>query len=222
MRKYGWLFLLTISITACGPTHQNTALDATTVKDIHTLAVQTKSDSEFEVYLDRANATAGPAVMFGLIGAATASSYNSKRDQEKKERLLPRIQGMDQMLEVSNGLHEGLRQRQRFALVEPYDGHSAVDGILEMTIQAWGLINTDSRLESSLTPFVQIQCVLRRPGQKKPLMDVVETYFGNGSHIFQQYESDASLLRNALQSVLFKAGRQIGSRLVYSVGEENR
>lgn len=221
MKGLPLLLLLVISISACGPVHSNQVLNSEASRDIHKLAIQLKSDNEFEVYMDRATATNAAGAMFGLVGAAIDSSINLAGDNKKKEILLPRIQGLSHQVDVSDGLQEGLEHKQYLSLVEPADANNAADGILEMTIREWGLKITDKRHDSILTPFVQIKCVLRTVSGKKKLMDMVETYYGESGHSFHQYKNEDNLLKDDLQKVLYKAGHQIGTRLAYTVGGES-
>lgn len=215
-----WVFILALLVSACGPVHKNVSLDKNGAESIRFLAVEMESKGDFEVIMERATATAGPAVMFGLIGAAVASAHNNSLDIEKEKRISKYIDNIDHQTSVSNGLYEGLKVQNNFSVVDATSPeNNAADSVLELTIQDWGLKVVDKRHgASSLTPFVQIKCVVRHKSDNKKMMDLQETYFGDNSHSFDKYESDGQMLIDELQSVLHKAGRQVGTRMAYTLG----
>jgi len=215
------LLLLVLLVSACGPVHKNVSLDSKAAKEVHVLAVQLKSKGDFEVFMDRGTATNGPAVMFGLVGAAVASSINQSEDSKKEERVSKYIKDIDHQLSVKNGLLEGLNQQTRFSVIKATPKNTDADGILELTIKDWGLKVTDKRRSLLVTPFVQLECVVRNKAGKRKLMDIHETFYGKNSRYFDRYENDGELLVDELQAILHRAGLQIGTRMAYTLGGES-
>jgi len=210
--------LLALIVSACGPVHKNVSLDAKEAQSIHVLEVQMHSKGSFEVIMDRATATAGPAAMFGLIGVAVASAHNQSLDNDKENKVSKHIEGIEHQATVSTGLFEGLKQQTRFTVVDAMAKDNAADSILELTIKDWGLKVADKRHESLVTPFVQIECVVRHKSGHKKLLNLHETYYGKNSRAFHKYEGDGKLLADELQAVLHEAGLQIGTRMAYTLG----
>jgi len=222
--RYIASILIALMVTACGPVHKNLALDAVQVKGIQTLAVQVKSKENFEVFMDRGTATAGPAMMFGLIGAMAAAAHNSSKDKDREDQLSSYIDGYDHTKEVSDALLKGLNRQSDVTVVEVHDKasmqQSSADGVLTIQIKEWGLKVTDRRHESQVKAFVDVKRTFQLAGSHKKLMDVETTYFGGQSRSFSEYINDGELLKLELRQVLQKAGKQMAAKMVYVMGNK--
>jgi hypothetical protein len=85
------LLLLVPIMVSCGPVYQTIQPTAGDIRSPKRIAVVVPNEGAFAVLLDRATATAAPAALFGLVGAAIASAHNASRDEEKMTALNPHL-----------------------------------------------------------------------------------------------------------------------------------
>lgn len=210
--------------SGCGPVHTTLQPSAEQLSGVKTVAVVVPSDRSFTVLLDRSKATAGPAIMFGLIGASVASAYNSSLDRDKAKLLTPHLAGFSTRATFVDAFQKAIRESQRpidATLVEKAlstEEARRYDAVLTLTIQDWGLRLPAASESDRLAGFIEVAARMVMPRGDQILWDEHDTVLGQGRHAFAAYQEDAALLRGELTETIETAGGRLAARLVYPRG----
>jgi hypothetical protein len=225
-------FLLLISVhllifpVSCGPVHQTVQLKPEDAGKIKTLAVVIPKDGEFTVLLDRATATTAPAAMFGLIGAAVASSHNKSLDEEKMKALAPHLSGFFARSVFIESFLKTLTESGQFEGAQIFDRHlggneiSKYDAVLTLTINDWGL-RLPSQSEERLAGFLELEAKMSRSKDNQVLWDEHDTILGQRRHFFSEYKADGSMFRSEIEETVKTAGARAATKIAYPRGRTN-
>ncbi len=214
--------LLLVALSACGGAYVLRPTE-TDLKPIRSIGVVIPKEGKATVIYERARATAGPAVMFGLIGATVASVSNATRDGSMAKSLQPVLEGFSCRTVLFDAFQRALMASGRFAEVRLLDAApdakagNAPDGVVTLTIHDWGLrlIQQNSEL---LSTFVEVEADLRGAQGGHRLWDEHDTFLSGRSHNLSTYQGDGSLLKAELTDAIQRAGGELAGQLAYPAG----
>lgn len=208
-------------LTACGPVHTTLALRADALREVKKLAVIVPDDGSFTVIRERATATAAPAILFGVIGAAVAAAHNEALDSSAAEALSPHLGGFSSRSELRGILAKTLKESVRFSEVQMLDQKLPAaearkyDAVLTVRIMRWGLRAPAPTESEALAAFAEIQAQMMRVENGETLWEERDTVVGQGRHGLAAYQQDRNLLRQELQDMIEKAGYRVAMQLLY-------
>jgi hypothetical protein len=179
------------------------------------------SGGSFTVIFERSKATTTPGVLFGVIGAAVASAYNSSQDSGKAKLLTPHLAGFSSRSTFLDAFQKTLRESQKpieVTLVDKElqaDEAKKYDAVLTLTIQDWGLRVPAASQADDLAAFVDIAAKMVMTKGDLVLWDEHDTVLGQGRQAFAAYQQDGAMLRAELKDTMETAGARLAGRLAY-------
>jgi hypothetical protein len=217
---------LLILTASCGPVYKTVQLKPDDIGNIKTLAVVIPVDGEFTVVLDRATATATPAFMFGLIGAAVASSHNKSLDNEKVNALAPHLAGFSARTVFIESFRKALTESGQLKETQIFDRHlggneaGKYDAIVTLTIKDWGL-RLPAQTEERLAGFIELEAKMSRTKDNQILWDEHDTILGQRRQYFSEYKDDGSMFRSEIEETVKTAGARAATKIAYPRGRIN-
>lgn len=218
--------LLLLSVSACGPVHTAIRPSAADIGAIRKLALVVTDEGSFTVIRERAKATAAPAVLFGLVGAAVASAHNQALDSREAEALAPQLSGFSARSTLRESFVRTLKESGRLTDVhvlekEPDATESRnYDALIAVRIKDWGLRLPAPTGSEQLAAFVEFQATMVRPTTRETLWDEHDTVLGQGRYGLGAYREDTNLLRRELNEAIEGAGYRMAVHLLYPKEEK--
>lgn len=216
------LLLLALSV-ACGPVHQAIQPSPEDVRALKRVAVFIPKDGEFAIFFDRATATATPAILFGLVGAAIASAHNQSRDTEKMTALNPHLTGFSPRATFAEAFSRTLKNYNRQSDFQLFDGSQGekdlknIDAIVTFNIKTWGL-RLANQTDDRLAAFVEIETTLVRSNDSKTLWNMHDTFLGQKRAYFSDFKENGPVLRDELRETVGNAGTRMATKMIYPRG----
>jgi len=204
---------------ACGPVNKNIQPTSDNLSRIKAVAVVVPEEPEVTVYCDRAKATAAPALMFGLIGAAIASGHNQSLDQNKADQIAPNVTDMSCRSIFSDAFSKRLESSNKFEKIDLFDNPKDVDSgqydaIVSFNIVNWGLrlVNQDS---DEMSSFIEMDILMNDTNSGTVLWQQREVALGQEQQKFETYVDDGEGLRKSLQRTAHELGDSVANTLLY-------
>jgi hypothetical protein len=214
---------LTVFIMSCGPVHRAIHPSPDDVRNLKRIAVMVPNDGTFIVLLDRATATAAPAVLFGLIGAAIASAHNESRDTERMTALNPSLAGFSSRATFAAAFAQAVKSGARQSDIQVFEELpdeteiKKFDAVLTFDIKNWGL-RLPKQDEEQLAPFIELQTTLIRSSDKLTLWNMHDTFLGQKRTYFSDYKENGPMLRDETKETIANAGTRMATRIMYPRG----
>lgn len=221
-RDLAVLVALLCLVPACGPVHTTVRPQAGALAKVTSVAVVVPPDGEFTVYYERAKATATGAVLFGLVGAAVSSSYNSSEDGKIADALRPQLAGFSCHDTFRAAIARVLAESNRFAEVrvldkEPPEAEKAKYGaIATFRFVSWGVRLVDRTGRERVSSFVDIMASLRKPGADDPLWKENASVIGKGKHVLSDFRDSPEVTRREIVEVVEDAAYRMANNLIYN------
>jgi hypothetical protein len=211
------------TIMACGPVYRTVRPTDAELKPIRSIGVVIPKEGEATVIFERARATAGPAFMFGLVGATIASAGNATMDSNKAKTVRPLLKDFSCRTVLFNAFQRALSASGRFAEIRLLDkapdakAGDAPDGVVTLAIHDWGLrlMQQDSE---QLSAFVEIEADLRGIREQRWLWDEHDSFLSGRAHNLSEYQGDGALLKAELTDAIERAGGELAGQLAYPTG----
>lgn len=190
------------------------------------LAVVMPGEGSFTVVVDRATATAAPAVLFGLVGAAIAPAHNSSRDKDKANALAPYVGGISIRSIFQESFGKTFKDGGSFTEIRFFDRElkdderRQFDAILALTFKDWGL-RLRNQNDERLAGFFELQAKMWRTRDEHVLWDEYESILGQGRRHFSEYQQDKTLFVSEIKETVTSAGYRLAAKIVYPRGRVN-
>jgi hypothetical protein len=183
-------------------------------------------EGSFTVVVDRATATAAPAVLFGLVGAAIASAHNSSRDNDKANALAPYVGEISNRSILQESFGKTFKDGGSFTEISFFDRElkdderRQFDAILALTFKDWGL-RLRNQNDERLAGFFELQAKMWRTRDDQILWDEYESILGQGRRHFSEYQQDKNLFVSEMKETVASAGYRLAAKIVYPRGRVN-
>jgi hypothetical protein len=216
-----WGSLLLLA-TGCGPVHTTVKPQAGALEKINSVAVVVPADGEFTVYYERAKGTATGAVLFGLVGAAISSSYNSSEDSKIAEALRPQLTDLSCHDTFRTAIARVLGESRKFADVrvlnsEPAGAERAkYDAIATFRFVSWGFRLVDQNNPERVSAFLDLNATLQKAGNETPLWDENVTVIGKETHSLSEFREKPDVTRREMGAVMDDAAYRLANNLIYN------
>jgi len=204
---------------SCGPVHNELRPKPSEVRALKKLAITIPREGEFTVINERAKATAVPAVLFGAIGAAVASSYNTSEDSKDAKVISLGIgdpncrdlfrASLANTLEGAQGIQAQIFDRA----LEPKEG-SGFDGVLELDIHQCGFRLVDQNTQV-LAAFIELGVTLELTTSNEKIWDDRESIVGMDRFYLSSLRDDPEMIRREFEDLLTDAGTRIANYILY-------
>lgn len=213
-----WLTLALLA-TGCGA-HEPLRPTTTALTDVRTIAVVVPTDGSFIVIRERAKATATPAVLFGVVGAAVAAAHNKSADDGERDKLAPHVAGLSTRTVFIESFRKAIAtDRARTVTVLGTEPDAATlrsyDGVLRVVLHEWGFRLAPAAGVERMAPFVEVRTTMVRTKDATSVWDERDVILGPGRHELSALHADHALVRTAITDTLEKAGLRVGTQLLY-------
>lgn len=219
-KKLAWYFFLNATIfmiTGCGPVHNQIRLPSTSDIEISSINLVVPAEGEFTVFYERATATAAPAAMFGLVGAAVAAAANNSADRKVTDSLITHLSETSCAPEFKSSFLATVAESSEIQvysedMVNPQN--SAVDATIHFDIESCGFRVVESG-RMLIAPFIEMYAKLTLTSSGEVIWDDRETVIGAQRTSIEKLQSNGELVRQAFQSVLREAGQKMAYKIIY-------
>jgi len=190
------------------------------LREVKKLALVIPTDGSFTVMMDRATATATPAILFGLVGAAVASAHNQSLDNDKINALTPHLTGFSSRSTFIDSFNQTIKESGRATDIRVFDKEldatkaKQYDAVITLNIRDWGL-RLANRDEERLAGFIELEISMVRAQGNQTLWDEHDTVLGQGRRYFSEYREDANMFRNELRETIQRAGARTATKIAY-------
>lgn len=213
-----WLSLALLA-TGCGA-HEPLRPTAAVLNEVRTLAVVVPTDGTFTVIRERAKATATPALLFGVVGAAVAAAHNKSADDRERDKLAAHVTGLSTRTVFIESFRTAVAaERVRAVTILEAEPDAAAlrsyDGVIRLVLHEWGLRLAPAAGAELMAPFVEVRTTMVRTKDAASLWDERDVIVGHGRHELSALQTDHALLRAEIKDTLEKAGLRVATHLLY-------
>lgn len=213
--------LLLLGLVACGPVHQTVRPDNNNLGNVKKLAVVMPPEGDFTVFYERAKATATPALMFGLLGAAVASAHNKSQDEELSKAIVPHFAGFSSRSILEDSLRQALIDSGKFSEIQVFEKDlepgevSKFDAVLKLQIKGWGLRIVERGQQELMSTFIELELKMIRSSTSQIIWDEHETVIGKNKRTLNSYQNEEEACTKDIRETVEDASLRVASILIY-------
>src|SRR5687767_6279957 len=217
MARVAMCLTLALLVTGCAA-QEPLRPTATALTDVRTIAVVVPTDGTFIVIRERARATATPALLFGVAGAAVAAAHNKSADDGERDKLALHVAGLSSRTVFIESFRkaiaaEGMRTVTVLGTEPDAATLRSYDGVLRLVLHEWGLRLAPAAGVERMAPFVEVRTTMVRTKDATSVWDEREVILGPGRHELSALHADHALVRAEITDTLERAGLRVGRQL---------